>query len=155
MKMAERLAVLRKQKGLTQSGLAEILDISRQAVSKWEVGETVPTITNLESLSELYEVSLEYLLNDDLEQKDQSRGPEEKEEELREHGKSRKRKEHTIMVACMVVCIMVCLLGLIAVAWNYRGISQEDTEDILKLDEMEGENFDRAEDVIWFSLTWD
>lgn len=64
MSLPEKLASLRKQKGLTQQNLAETLNVSRQAVSRWEVGAAVPTTDNLRVLSELYSVSVDYLLSD-------------------------------------------------------------------------------------------
>ena len=59
-----KLVSLRKQKGITQMGVAEKLNVSRQAISRWEVGSAVPTTDNLKVLSELYGVSIDYLLND-------------------------------------------------------------------------------------------
>ena len=56
MKTAEKLVFLRKQKGLTQLKLAEILDVSRQAASRWEVGDALPSTENLKCLSNLYGV---------------------------------------------------------------------------------------------------
>ena len=64
MSLAEKLVTLRKQKGLTQMDLAEQLNVSRQAISRWEVGAAVPSTDNLKVLSELYGVSVDYLLND-------------------------------------------------------------------------------------------
>lgn len=65
MKLEEKLIVLRKKKGLSQQELAEQLNISRQAISRWEVGTAVPSTDNLRSLCQLYNVSLDYLINDD------------------------------------------------------------------------------------------
>lgn len=62
MKLDERLILLRKKAGLSQEKLAEKLDISRQAVSKWESGATNPDINNVISLSEIYGVSTDYIL---------------------------------------------------------------------------------------------
>lgn len=59
--IGKRLAKLRRGKGLNQEELAEKLGVSRQAVSKWERGESTPDIANLVSLSELYQVSIDYL----------------------------------------------------------------------------------------------
>ena len=59
-----KLGSLRKQKGITQMEVAEKLNVSRQAISRWEVGSAVPTTDNLKVLSELYGVSIDYLLND-------------------------------------------------------------------------------------------
>lgn len=65
MKLDEKLVLLRKKKGLSQLKLAEMLHVSRQAVSRWEVGSAVPSTENLKFLGQLYDVPLEYLLNDD------------------------------------------------------------------------------------------
>lgn len=64
MQLPEKLTYLRKQKGLTQSNLAETLNVSRQAISRWEVGTAVPSTDNLKVLSTLYGVPIDYLLND-------------------------------------------------------------------------------------------
>ena len=67
MSLAEKLVTLRKRKGLTQMDLAEQLNVSRQAISRWEVGAAIPSTENLRILSDLYETSVDYLLNDDAE----------------------------------------------------------------------------------------
>lgn len=59
--MGARLSKLRRDKGLNQEELAEKLGVSRQAVSKWERSESTPDISNLIALSELYDVSIDYL----------------------------------------------------------------------------------------------
>lgn len=65
MNLAEKIITLRKQKGLSQEALAEKLNVSRQAVSRWESGTALPDATNILQLSKLFEVSTDYLLNDD------------------------------------------------------------------------------------------
>lgn len=64
MELHEKLIHLRKQKGLSQLKVAEALDVSRQAVSKWEVGAAVPSIENLRSLSNLYGVPIDFFVGD-------------------------------------------------------------------------------------------
>lgn len=66
MSLAEKLVFLRKQKGLTQMDLAEQLNVSRQAISRWEVGAAIPSTENLKVLGELFGVPVDYLLNDDV-----------------------------------------------------------------------------------------
>lgn len=63
MELNEKLSQLRKKKGLTQLELAEALNVSRQAVSRWEVGTAVPTLDNLVNLSEVYAVPLDELVH--------------------------------------------------------------------------------------------
>ena len=65
MKLEEKLVSLRKAKGLSQMKLAEMMNVSRQAISRWEVGAAVPSTDNLKYLGRLYDVHLEYLLHDD------------------------------------------------------------------------------------------
>lgn len=65
--LATKLVSLRKQKGLTQMELAEKLNVSRQAISRWEVGAAVPSTDNLKVLGDLYEVPVDYFLNDEIE----------------------------------------------------------------------------------------
>lgn len=65
MKLEERLTALRQEKGLSQAEVAEQLDVSRQAISRWETGKVVPTVDNLACLSRLYGVPMEALLYGD------------------------------------------------------------------------------------------
>ena len=65
--IASRLAALRKKYGYSQESLAEQLGISRQAVSKWERAEASPDTDNLITLARLYGISLDDLLNPELE----------------------------------------------------------------------------------------
>ena len=80
MKTEEKLHTLRKQKGITQAELAEIMDVSRQAVSRWESGVVTPSIENLKRLSSLYGVPLDYLLNEETEKEEGQGWNNEKEE---------------------------------------------------------------------------
>lgn len=72
IKFAERLTELRKKKGLSQEQLAELLGVSRQAVSKWERAEATPDLDNLILLSRLYEISLDELVKEESERKEDS-----------------------------------------------------------------------------------
>ena len=64
MKFHEKLQKLRKEKGLSQESLAEMLDVSRQAVSKWENGQVFPETDKLIVLSEIFGVTVDSLLKD-------------------------------------------------------------------------------------------
>nr|MBQ4317947.1 helix-turn-helix transcriptional regulator [Clostridia bacterium] len=67
MQLSEKIITLRKSRNMTQEQLAETLDVSRQAVSRWEVGSALPDAMNVLQLSRLFGVSADYLLNDDYE----------------------------------------------------------------------------------------
>ena len=60
----EKLQVIRKSKGLTQDELAVKLNVSRQAVAKWESGQGYPDIANLIEISNLFNVTVDYLVKD-------------------------------------------------------------------------------------------
>lgn len=64
MIFSEKLQLIRKNKGLTQEELAEKLSVSRQAVAKWESGQVHPEITNLIQISNLFNVTVDYLVRD-------------------------------------------------------------------------------------------
>ncbi len=64
MKLADKIMNLRKQKGMSQEELANVFDISRQAVFKWESGEAIPDIEKLKKMALYFNVSLDVLLDD-------------------------------------------------------------------------------------------
>ena len=63
MEFNEKLQELRKQKGLTQEELAEVLYVSRTAISKWELGRGFPNIESLKAISKFFAISLDELLS--------------------------------------------------------------------------------------------
>jgi len=62
MTFGNRLYELRKNSGLSQEELAELLDVSRQSISKWESDKGYPEMTRLIFLSDYFQVSLDYLM---------------------------------------------------------------------------------------------
>ena len=64
MIFSEKLQLIRKSQGMTQEDLAEKLDVSRQAVAKWESGQVYPDISNLIQISNLFNVTVDYLVRD-------------------------------------------------------------------------------------------
>lgn len=65
MAFSDRLRTLRQDNKLTQEDLAEILDVSRQAVYKWESGKAYPTIDKILFLKDHFKISLDYLLGEE------------------------------------------------------------------------------------------
>lgn len=66
MNFAEKMIELRKQQNLSQQDLADRLGVSRQAISRWETGAVQPLADSVKSLAQVFQVSTDYLLNDDL-----------------------------------------------------------------------------------------
>lgn len=67
MILAEKIMKLRKEKGWSQEELAMRLNVSRQSVSKWESSASVPDLNRILQLSQIFEVSTDYLLKDEME----------------------------------------------------------------------------------------
>ena len=68
MILAEKITALRKQKGWSQEELAHQLEVSRQAVSKWESASAIPDLERILKMSEIFEVSTDYLLKEDVQE---------------------------------------------------------------------------------------
>ena len=68
MIFADKLILLRKKAGWSQEELAEQMNVTRQSVSKWEGAQSVPDLDKMIRLSELFGVSTDYLLKDEIEQ---------------------------------------------------------------------------------------
>ena len=66
MEIGKRLQRSRMDAGLTQEQAAEALDVTRQTVSNWETGKTYPDIKNIVDISNLYHISLDCLLKEEM-----------------------------------------------------------------------------------------
>ena len=64
MNLSEKIMLLRKKQGWSQEELANHLNISRQSISKWESGQSQPDIDKIILLSQLFQVTTDYLLLD-------------------------------------------------------------------------------------------
>lgn len=64
LKFNEKLIKLRKASGLSQEELGDKLNVARQTISKWELGETTPEMDKLGELSNLFEISIDELVKD-------------------------------------------------------------------------------------------
>lgn len=62
MNFAEKIFNLRKSRNLTQEQLAEQLNVSRQSISKWESGQATPELEKVVAMSEIFDVTVDYLL---------------------------------------------------------------------------------------------
>lgn len=72
MSFGEKLKTLRKAKGISQEQLALHLNVSRQAISKWELGSSLPEVENIIEISRFFDTSIDYLLKDDLQDKEEA-----------------------------------------------------------------------------------
>lgn len=111
MKLEEKLISLRKEKGLSQMKLAEMMNVSRQAISRWEVGAAVPSTDNLKFLRNLYGVSLEYLLHNDAPKPNQNETPMQK--RIIEKQESRRKTVFVVLMAVLAVAVIVLSVMLL------------------------------------------
>ena len=135
MKLEEKLVALRKEKGLSQLKLAEMMNVSRQAISRWEVGAAAPSTENLKYLGALYHVPLEYLLNEDAPEPvrtdaDSSQGT----------GKQNTRTMILLLTAVGIFAIILCAIVL----GNPSGES-------ISMGNLEGSDIETVND---FKLDW-
>ena len=93
--IAKNIAELRKENSMTQFELAEKLNYTDKAVSKWERGESVPDIAVLKHISEIFGVSIDYLTEDGHESK----------RELKNRKNKRKKKNHGFVTGIAIVMV--------------------------------------------------
>lgn len=148
MELSQKLKELRKKQGLTQLELAERLFVSRQAISGWEAGTSRPSTENLQSLSKLYNVPLEMLLDDTAEAEPESEKlPEEDrpEEEKREPGQDKVRKKKRYKSLAIIISLLLILI--VYAGLTHKGAGQKSSE-VLSFEEMESAAIDISEDTI-------
>ena len=105
MKFCDKITYLRKQKGLSQENLAEKLSVSRQAVSRWEIGTAMPDATNILLLSKLFDVTTDYLLNDDYDS----------DEDLPKVQKVKSDNLNQVMFYMIVIEVMILIIQFMSV----------------------------------------
>lgn len=117
MTLHEKIYILRKKNGLSQEALAESLGVSRQSVSKWEIGEATPEVSKLLSLSKLFGVTTDYLLNDEMEEENVSETAKNEmpssDFEVTSVSESRpikKGRNVRTLVIILLICIVLCML---------------------------------------------
>ncbi len=119
MKLDEKLVSLRKEKGLTQMRVAEELNVSRQAISRWESGVVVPSTENLRFLGELYSVPIDYLISEEFERPVQVEAA---------NGENRKNKNWAVWLLCILIVIVAAvIIGVIA---TRRGPEKVDFNEV-------------------------
>lgn len=137
MELSQKLKELRKKQGLTQLELAERLFVSRQAISGWEAGTSRPSTENLQSLSKLYNVPLEMLLDDaEAAGPEPEKIPEEErpEKEKHEPGPDKARRKDDKKKKRLVVGVaLILIIGMLIVAITFVGPNGSGKTMLLRL----------------------
>lgn len=141
MKLEEKLVSLRKAKGLSQLQLAEMINVSRQAISRWEVGAAVPSTDNLKYLARLYDVPLEYLLYDDAPEPNRAELKSE-EEKINNTGDNKKKRRY---IALILIAIGIAIAVLCVSLFGNKG------EAPVGMEEIEGSDVTVVGD---FKMSW-
>ena len=129
MTFGTKLSKLRKENNYTQEQLADMLGISRQSISKWESDIVYPETDKLIELGRLFECSMDYLLKDEVTEKNgASANFHEKTEEIvrkimTEKNKNRARKILKIMVIILAVVLAIDISTMILYVWIH-GVPQ-------------------------------
>lgn len=109
MKLNEKLMEIRKAQGLSQEEFGDAIHVSRQAVSLWETGEAVPDTEKLKKIVEKFDVSYEFLLNDEIEdEKDVDSVFEKK------YQKRHRKTVQKIVVVIVLIYLLICVYKFIA-----------------------------------------
>lgn len=139
MDLAERLTLLRKENGISQLELAEKLGVSRQAVSRWETGASIPSTEKLISLSKLYNVSMAYLIGEEdaTEKNDIEVNLDIAQQKTRKkNGSIFAEKKFVILAICFVLLLVIVVV--ICSKNQSRAMSTSELPtDIVNLEEME------------------
>lgn len=133
VELNKKIVSLRKKKGLSQQDLAEALDVSRQAVSRWEVGTSLPSMENLLALSKLFETSVDELTSAaellDL--------PEHGSEKVGEGKKIPRFKGWSRLLGGVLA--VVAISGMLFVTYLRQDKTEPTEHDIVEFEELEGE----------------
>ena len=106
MKFYEKLIILRKKALLSQEELAEKLDVTRQTISKWELGQSKPDIDKLQMMSKLFEVDVNTLTNEDISLEDKG--------ETKEDKNNKKEDDNRKFILYILIIIFIASLALLA-----------------------------------------
>ena len=118
MKLNERIYELRTKHKMSQGDLAEALGVSRQSVSKWEVGSAVPEIEHLLHLSEIFGVTLDELVKGEEQEQAQAHSETEAKQPTQVvvyHEREPRKTAALVLLLCGIFFIFVALLGLGAI----------------------------------------
>lgn len=126
MKFYEKLIILRKKALLSQEELAEKLDVTRQTISKWELGQSKPDIDKLQMMSKLFEVDVNTLTNEDISLEDNG--------ETKEDKNNKKEDGDRKFILYILIIIFIASLALLAyrVGTDIKAKKDEIKEELRK-----------------------
>lgn len=146
MELKEKLAVFRRQQGLTQDELALKIGVSRQTISKWERGAAVPSTESLVALGRLYGVPLDELANGDLRPEEEPAAAVAVMEEPDAPPEPGKRWAKIMGGAVLAVCLLlVTTAAVITICSTVFNEPDKPENGVIRTDDMEWEDIDLTE----------
>lgn len=140
MSFSEKLIKLRKQHGFSQEELGYKLNVTRQTVSKWELGQTVPEMNKLISLSQIYGISLDELTNEDELNVDNTTKKDDIKIETENKNKTKDKDLRKILIPLIIVLIVIALiLGIYKIS-NFRTVNKAAGEILTTSKEIDKES---------------
>ena len=152
MALGEKLTQARKAAGLTQADVAAKLNVSRQAVSRWESGDTTPTMDKLKTLARIYGVSLDWLCSDaaDREPPEAAKPEADRPPDDAPAGKEGEKKQK---IRAIAIALTIVVIAFICVWFAARNMSNE--ADSTQIEDMEHEEIDIPDqDESGFDFEW-
>lgn len=139
MTLREKLIVLRDRAGLSQMELADRLGVSRQAVSRWESGDTTPTMDKLKSLARIYGVSLDWLCSDtaDGEPPEAAKPEADRNPDEAPAGKEGEKKQKIRAIAIALATVVIAFACVWFAAENKKADEADNQGDNVKYDVVE------------------
>lgn len=142
MSFSEKLIRLRKQHGFSQEELGYKLNVTRQTVSKWELGQTVPEMNKLISLSQIYGISLDELTNEDKLNVDNTTKKDDIkiENENKNKTKTKDKDLRKILIPLIIALVVIALiLGIYKIS-NFRTVNKAAGEILTTSKEIDKES---------------
>ena len=152
MIIGAKIAACRKRAGMSQEKLANELNISRQAVSRWESGDTTPSVDKLKTLARIYGVSLDWLCSDtaDGEPPEAAKPEADRNPDEAPAGKEGEKKQK---IRAIAIALAIGALAFACVWFAARNMSNE--ADSTQIEDMEHEEIDIPDqDESGFDFEW-
>ena len=150
MNFAEKMIELRKQQNLSQQDLADRLGVSRQAISRWETGAVQPLADSVKSLAQVFQVSTDYLLNDDLDDPTPLHPPQPAPPQ-EEPTPTRKHRKWLLALAALAAAAVLVLVTAVATA-HYLQWKERQPVSIYDMNRETAEESIRDRSVVMYSF---
>ena len=124
MNISDKIQLLRRENGWSQDELAEKLGVSRQSVSKWESGKALPDSEKVLAIAQLFDVSTDFLLKDDMEPVfEEAAEPQEAENSDKPQEPEEKEKRKLSWKKIVALVAAVCIVIAAVVPLGFGGYS--------------------------------